>query len=50
VLPAVLLVLFPVLLMVNTKLAFAALLVAIVLLYNGRTSSIKRRTRLPDDF
>ena len=41
-LPVFLLVLFPVLLMFNTPLAFIALAVAVVLLYAGRTSSAKR--------
>jgi hypothetical protein len=35
--PAVLLLLFPLLLMFDSRLAFLALLVAIVLLYNART-------------
>ena len=39
---AVLLVLFPLLLMFNSRLAFAALAVAIVLLYTGRTRTAHR--------
>ena len=42
--PAALLVLFPLLLMFNTRLAFAALAAAIVLLYTGRTKSGRRAT------
>jgi hypothetical protein len=40
--PVFLLVLFPILFMFNTPLAFVALVVAIVLLYAGRTNSAKR--------
>jgi hypothetical protein len=40
---AALLVLFPLLLMFNPPLAFAALVLAIVLLYTGRTRSARRR-------
>jgi hypothetical protein len=35
--PAVLLLLFPLLLMFDSRLAFLGLLVAIILLYNART-------------
>jgi hypothetical protein len=41
---AVLLVLFPLLLMFNSRLAFVALAMAIVLLYTGRTKSARRPT------
>jgi hypothetical protein len=41
---AALLVLFPLLLMFNSRLAFVALALAIVLLYTGRTKSAHRRT------
>ena len=41
---AVLLVLFPLLLMFNSRLAFVALAMAIVLLYTGHTKSARRPT------
>ena len=41
-LPVFLLVLFPVLLMSNTPLAFVSLAIAVVLLYAGRTKSARR--------
>ena len=41
-LPAFLLVLFPILLMFHTWLAFVALAIAVVLLYSGRTKSARR--------
>lgn len=41
---AALLVLFPLLLMFNSRLAFVALALAIVLLYTGSTKSARRPT------
>ena len=41
-LPAILLVLFPLLVLFNTPLAFSALAVAIVLLYRGRSTPARR--------
>jgi hypothetical protein len=42
VLPALLLVLFPILLVFDTRLGFASLVIAVVLLYSGRMKSTKR--------
>lgn len=47
--PAALLVLFPLLLMFNSRPAFAALALAIVLLYTSRRKSAHRPIRQPID-
>ena len=46
---AALLVLFPLLLMFNSRLAFVALALAIALLYTGRTKGARRPTAQPID-
>lgn len=46
---AALLVLFPLLLMFNSRLAFVALALAIVLLYTGRAKGVRRPAPQPID-
>lgn len=48
-LPAFLLVLFPILLLFDSRLGFAALAIALVLLYNGRMKAARRPLRRWED-
>ena len=48
-LPAFLLALFPILLLFDSRLGFAALAIALVLLYNGRMKAARRPLRRWED-